>query len=132
MPVSEAVEIMRVHGVHHLVVSDAGELVGLLSSRDTGGRRGAAKPERTVADAMSPHVVTIRPDATVRQAANVMRGRSIGSLVVTDGRRILGIVTVSDLLTLLGRGAERPVVATRRWTLKHRTPHRKHGMPAVW
>ena len=121
---------MHAH-VHHLVVTDGGRLVGLLSDRDAGGRRGAAlRQQRSVADLMTPHVVTIRPDATIRQAANVMRGRSIGSLVVVDGRRIAGIVTVSDLLELIGRGAERPVAASTRWTLKHRTPHRKRASPA--
>jgi acetoin utilization protein AcuB len=129
-----AFEQMRQKDVHHLVVMDGGELVGLLSQRDAGGRRGAAlRQHRTVAELMTPHVVTVRPDATIRQAANLMRGRSIGSLVVVDGRRVAGIVTVADLLELVGRGAERPAVASRRWTLKHRTPHRPRANPAgVW
>lgn len=130
----QAFEQMRVKNVHHLVVMNSGQLVGLLSERDAGGRRGTAvRQRRTVAELMTPRVVTIRPDATIRQAANLMRGRSIGSLVVVDGRRVAGIVTVSDLLELLGRGAERPVAATRRWTLKHRTPHRPRASAAgVW
>lgn len=122
----QASELMRQKGVHHLVVTAGGELVGLLSDRDVGGRRGSAlRQQRAVADLMTPHVVTVRPDATIRQAANLMRGRSIGSLVVFDGRRIVGIVTVSDLLELVGRGIERPVAKTTRWTLKHRGPRRK-------
>lgn len=134
MPAERAVELMRQKGQHHLVVTEGGELVGLLSERDAGGRRGGVlRQRRTVADLMTANVVTIRPDATVRQAANLMRGRSIGSLVVTDGRQIAGIVTVSDLLELLGRGVERPMAATRRWTLKHRAPHKKRIRAAgVW
>jgi acetoin utilization protein AcuB len=132
--VDQAFEQMRIKEVHHLVVMDGGELVGLLSERDAGGRRGTAvRQRRTVGELMTPKVVTIRADATIRQAANLMRGRSIGSLVVVDGRKVTGIVTVSDLLELVGRGMERPVTTGRRWTLKHRTPHRPRSSAAgVW
>jgi acetoin utilization protein AcuB len=82
---------------------------------------------------MTGRVVTVPPTTTVRQAANLMRGRSIGCLVVTDPTRIVGIVTVSDLLELLGQGADRGVVSTTRWTLKHRAPHRKrHQAAGAW
>ena len=55
----------------------------------------------------------------------MMRGRSIGCVVVTDRGRVVGIVTVADLLELVGRGSDRPMTTTKRWTLRHRTPHRK-------
>ena len=74
---------------------------------------------------MTAPVVTVTPTTTVRRAANLMRGRSIGCLVVTDRGRIAGIVTVADLLELLGRGADRSVQTPKRWTLRHRVPHRK-------
>lgn len=131
----DACELMRQKGIHHLVVTRGPAVVGLLSDRDTGGRRGASvRRGRSVADLMTGKPVTVRPDTPVRRAANLMRGRSIGSLVVlTDKGRLAGIVTASDLLELLGRGAaSSPVVATR-WTLKHRAPHRKsHDAAAPW
>ena len=74
---------------------------------------------------MTTHVVTVEPTTTVRKAANLMRGRSIRCVVVTERGRVVGIVTVTDLLELLGRGSDRPVTTATRWTLKHRTPHRK-------
>jgi CBS domain-containing protein len=74
-----------------------------------------------VEELMTPSPVTVRPETPVRKAANMMRGRSIGSLVVTDDHgHLRGIVTVTDLLELLGRGLERPVVASMRRTLNHR------------
>jgi CBS domain-containing protein len=130
----EAFQKMQLGGIHHLVVTDGAGLVGLISDRDVGGRRGASmRKGRTVADLMTPHVVTATPTTTVRQAANLMRGRSIGCLVVTNGSRVAGIVTVADLLELIGRGVERPVAASRRYTLKHRTPHvKRHRAAGVW
>ena len=127
-------ELMRTKGVHHLVVTRASDVVGVLSARDAGGRQGASlRAGRTVADLMTEKVVTAEPTLTVRQAANLMRGRSIGCLVVTNKGRAVGIVTVADLLELLGRGIERPVATTKRWTLTHRAPHRKlASATGVW
>jgi CBS domain-containing protein len=126
--------LMRTKRIHHLVVAEGTKPVGVLSDRDAGGARGAAvRRNRTVAELMTDRVVSMPPTTTVKKAASVMRGRGIGCLIVTSGRRVVGIVTVSDLLDLLARGADRGVVATRRWTLKHRTPHRKqHGRPGSW
>lgn len=117
-PAQSARTLMRLEGVHHLVVKDERKVVGVVSARDLDARR-AAEPAR-VADVMSHPVIAARPDATVRQAANLMRGRSVGSLPILEGRRLTGIITVADLLELLGRGFERPVEKGRRWTLRHR------------
>jgi CBS domain-containing protein len=99
-----------------------------------GGRRGASiRANNAVADLMTAPAVTVEPTVTVRQAANLMRGRSIGCLVVVESARVIGIVTVSDLLELVGRGLDRGVVTATRWTLKHRAPHRKsHRSAAAW
>lgn len=128
-------ELMRRNGFHHVVVTRGpGAVVGILSDRDTGGTRGASlRRGRTVEDLMTRNVVTVDPSVTVRKAANLMRGRSIGSVVVTNRGRVVGIVTVADLLELLGRGSDRPVATTKRWTLKHRAPHRKRvATTGVW
>jgi acetoin utilization protein AcuB len=125
---------MRLNRIHHLVVARGQRILGVLSDRDAGGRRGASvRVNSAVADLMTAPVVTVEPTATVRQAANLMRDRSIGCLVVVESGRAIGIVTVSDLLQLLGHGFDRGVVASRRWTLKHRTPHRESkGVVAAW
>ena len=132
----DAWNLMRTRRVHHLVVTDGRRIAGILSDRDAGGSRGASvRKDHAVRDLMSTHVVTVPPTTTVRRAANVMRGRSIGCLVVADATRTLGIVTVADLLDLLGRGMERTVTATTttRRLLQHRVPHRKqHRGGAAW
>lgn len=134
-PAEGAWELMRRRRFHHIVVtSGSGAVVGILSDRDAGGPRGSVlRRGRTVEELMTRHVVTVDPSTTVKRAANLMRGRSIGCLVVANRGRVVGIVTVADLLELLGRGSNRPITATKRWTLKHRTPHRKRVAPTgVW
>ena len=83
---------------------------------------------------MTAPAVTVEPTTTVRQAANLMRGRSIGRLVFAESGRAIGIVTVSDLLELVGRGLDRAAVTTKRWTLSHRTRYRelKGGAAGAW
>jgi CBS domain-containing protein len=130
----EAWELMRRKRIHHLAVIDGAGLVGVLSDRDAGGRQGmSVRRNRTVGELMTPAVVTVPPSTTVRRAANLMRGRSIGCLVVTDAARVVGIITVADLLMPLGRGADRGVQRSKRWTLKHRGPRRQqHGAFGAW
>jgi acetoin utilization protein AcuB len=114
-------ESMRSRRIHHLVVLQGREVAGIVSDRDLGGTRGSAlRRGKTVQEFMTPEVVSVGSTATLKQAANLMRGRSLGCLPVIDGGRLKGIITVSDLLELIGRGAERPVAKARRWTLKHR------------
>lgn len=120
-----AYDSMRVKGIRHLVVKNGTELVGVLSQRDLGvaGQRDF-REKHVVADLMNSHVVTVGPEASVKQAANLMRGRTIGCLpVVKEGPRnqLVGIVTVSDLLELLGRGVDRPAPG-KRVNLRTRGP----------
>jgi acetoin utilization protein AcuB len=130
----DAWELMRTHQFHHVVVTRGARVVGILSDRDAGGRRGASmRRGHTVEELMTRPVITVEPATTVRKAANMMRGRSIGCLVVTDRERVVGIVTAADLLELLGRGSDRPVTAAKRRTLQHRAPHRKrHVATGMW
>lgn len=117
---------MKALNIHHLVVRDDGAaLVGIVSSHDLGApAEDEFRRSRRVADVMSPHVVTAEPGMSIRQAANLMRGRSINCLpVVQPGRapRLVGIVTTSDLLEVLGHGVDRPVRPGRK-ILKTRAP----------
>ncbi len=133
-PAEEAWQLMRANRIHHLVVTNKDGVAGVVSERDIGGPRGARlRRDQTVEALMTPHPVTVEPTIPVRRAANMMRGRAIGCLVVTQKKRVVGIVTVSDLLGLLGRGVERPVVDAKRWTLRHSTPHTKKPRPTgLW
>jgi CBS domain-containing protein len=121
--VATARSLMRLDGIHHLLVVEDRRIVGVVSDRDLGGRVSARRGEggaTAVADVMSEDVVSVPADATVRQAANLMRGRGIGCLAVVDDSKPIGIVTITDLLELIGRGVERPIERSTRWTLRQR------------
>ena len=94
----------------------------MVSANDLGGRNGEVlRARRRVSDLMTGKLIVVGPETTVREAANLMRGHAINSLPVFDDRNQLkGIVTVVDLLELIGRGNERPTKAAPRAVLKNR------------
>ena len=87
-PAATARERMRTKQIHHLLVMEGAELLGVLSARDLArsGRRGNTAQKLLVADFMTPRVVTVKPDTSVHRAANMMRGHSIGCVIATRGR----------------------------------------------
>ena len=120
---------MRALRVHHLIVKEGRRWSA--SCRPAISRARTAHDGGVVRDVMSLNIATIDEEETVRRAANVMRGRSISCLVATRNGRMAGIVTVSDLLDLLGKGGERRV-ANPRASLHYRVPHQKQHRGRSW
>ena len=100
----------------------SGVLPGGSSASDLGGKNGEPlRAGRHVRELMTEKLVTVTPDTTVREAANLMRGHAVNCLPVFNGReRLKGIVTVADLLELIGRGMERPTKMVERVVMKDR------------
>lgn len=84
--------------VHHhgFPVLDRETLVGVVTQREllAPSRQG----EVTVAAIVSRVAVVIDPDASAREAADLMVRESVGRLPVVEQGRLIGIVTRSDLL----------------------------------
>lgn len=129
-PAESAWQRMRSGRIHHLVVMNGRTVMGIISDRDLGGARGARWREgHRVGELMTGHVVTGTPATTVREAANLLRGRSIGCLPIIEKGSLRGIVTVTDLLVLIGKGAERPTARAQRAVMRGRGPRRKPFKP---
>jgi acetoin utilization protein AcuB len=79
--------------------------VGVVSERDLMMALGLAgvDPTRTpVAQAMSPAPRTLSPDSSLEWVAAAMAQQKIGSMVVVEQQRIVGIFTTIDALRALG------------------------------
>lgn len=117
--VAQALATMHRAGIRHLVVRDPeGRRAGIVCVHDLE----SAAPDATVGEVTSAPLVTLPPDAEVREAAKLLRRRNVGSVAVVRGDRLVGIVTVSDLLDLLGKGALHIQPSTAKWTLPRRGP----------
>lgn len=114
-PARAAFQTMGTHGIHHLVVMEGRRVLGVLSEGDLGGRLGEVVREgHTVEDLMVKDPVVVNEATTIRQAANLMRGRNVGCLPVVQGAKLVGIVTVTDLLELVGN-VVRKASTDARW-----------------
>ena len=107
-PIMEARKIMQFHQFERLPIVDKGKLLGVL----TGSTVMKASPSEatslsvwelnyivakmTVKDIMKTNVVTISPDATVECAIATAQDRKVGSLIVLEDERVVGILTTND------------------------------------
>jgi len=66
-----------------------------VSSRPSGNSKSAIGPR--VADYMSSDLRSVHLDATIKQAARLLQKWKVGSLLVDDGLRYIGIITDTDL-----------------------------------
>jgi CBS domain-containing protein len=101
---AQAGDVMRRRHIRHLVVVDGTQVAGLVTPElvTWGEAEGIARVE----DVMLRHLASGTPEMTIRDAANLLRDRTAGALPIFSHDRLVGIVTVSDLLDLIGRGAE--------------------------
>jgi CBS domain-containing protein len=59
-----------------------------------------------VKDVMNKNVVVAKPVVTLREAAKVMGEMNMGSLVIMEGDKIVGIITSTDILKAIGEGKD--------------------------
>jgi CBS domain-containing protein len=110
--VARARNLMLRYGISRLVVADGDTLKGIVTRKDLGARLNQAEPQwrrrpidQIPVDLVATHdVITVRPDALIRDVASAMLCHNVSGLVVYDDA-IRGIVTKHDLVkyfTLLG------------------------------
>jgi len=124
-PVKNAVETMRKLDIRTLPVVDVeGRLTGIIGIRDivnynwNGGRRetkgeisGEKNPvEVKVGSLANAAVVTIAPDATLNDAVKLMSTKKVSALPVLEKDKVVGIVTLYDMVELVASFGQRDMV----------------------
>jgi CBS domain-containing protein len=99
--VLDAVRQMAERHIGALLVIEEGRLEGIVSERDYARKvvlNGRSSTTTAVREIMSAPVVTIGPDHTVEDAMRLMTSRRIRHLPVMQGRDLLGVVSIGDLV----------------------------------
>ena len=96
-----ALERMAEHDVGALMVLDGERLVGVVSERDYARKvilEGRASRDTLVRDVMGSPVLTVGVDDTVATCMARMTERRIRHLPVVDEDRLVGVVSIGDLV----------------------------------
>lgn len=99
--VYDAIRLMADRNVGALVVLDGGRLVGIFTERHYARNvflMGRASPQTRVGDVMSTTVVCARPEQTVEESMAVMTEKAVRHLPVLDRKKVIGIVSIGDLV----------------------------------
>ncbi len=97
-------ERMREKRIGSLLTIEAGEIVGIVTERDLvwKGLAGSRDPDGThVSAVMSSPLLRIDINRTIRDASQAMAERSVRHLAVTDGGKIVGVLSVRDLVKMV-------------------------------
>ena len=118
-PVADVVQTLasnRIGAV--LVVAGSGQLLGILSERDivrSLAENGAGTLDRTAADLMTSDVTTATPQTSVAEAMEMMTIGRFRHVPVLDEGRLIGLVSIGDVVKAKIADAEHEVDSLRSY-----------------
>ena len=99
--VYEALQIMSEKDVGALLVLDKGNLVGIFSERDYARKlilKGRFSKDTTVGELMTREVLYIESQSTIEHCMALMTAKRVRHLPVLENERLIGIVTIGDVV----------------------------------
>jgi CBS domain-containing protein len=100
--VLDALKIMAEKDIGAVLVLDREKLVGILTERDyarKGVLAGRLAKDTPVREMMTTKVVTVTPEHTVQQCMAIMSDRQLRHLPVIENGKILGVLSIRDLVS---------------------------------
>ncbi|HST28670.1 MAG TPA: CBS domain-containing protein [Rudaea sp.] len=100
-PVLDAIRLMADKYVGALLVMKGSQLLGIVSERDYARKvilKGRSSAETPVREIMSVSVLTVAPGDSVNHCMKLMTDRRVRHLPVVDDGRVLGVVSIGDLV----------------------------------
>ena len=119
-PVLAAIQVMADRHIGALPVTRNGEVVGIVSERDYARKvilLGRSSAETPVWQIMSSPVVTVSPADDVRQCMQLMTAKRIRHLPVVDGGRMIGVISIGDLVRAVIEEQEQTIEQLERFII---------------
>ena len=101
--IREAIRLLAQHRIGALVVvTENDQLTGILSERDIIWQTAANEAilDLPVSDIMTKDVITGLPQDDIMSVAHLMTERRFRHLPIMDGERLMGIISIGDVLKL--------------------------------
>ncbi|MDH5376536.1 MAG: CBS domain-containing protein [Candidatus Bathyarchaeota archaeon] len=98
--VKEAAEVMNKFEIGCLIAVRKGKAIGMITERDLLKRVVAEAKDATeteVKDVMSSPLVVVEPSVELEEAVKLMFQMKIKKLPVVDGKRLVGLITLTDI-----------------------------------
>lgn len=99
--VYEALKLMADKNVGAVLVTGAGNLVGILSERDYARKvilKGRTSRDTPVREIMTEKVVYVRPDQTTNECMALMTDKRVRHLPVIENDQLIGIISIGDVV----------------------------------
>ncbi len=115
--VDEALRIMFKKGISRLIIVEDNIPVGIVTIRDIMDRLGSSRlknlpPSKIrISTVMSENLITMSPDTDIKEAVTIMLEKNISGIPVVGQKRLVGIITKTDLIKLL-KNEERVSIST--------------------
>ena len=100
-PVLEAVRLMAEHHIGAVLVMQGDDLIGIASERDYARKvvlQGRSSSDTPVGAIMSAPVICVTPADSVNDCMSIMSERHIRHLPVFEGRQVIGVISIGDLV----------------------------------
>jgi len=109
-PVYDALQMMADKNVGALIVMQSEKVVGVISERDYARKiilLGKSSKETLVREIMTSPVIYTTPNETIERCMALMTTKHIRHLLVIDGEKLVGIISMGDLVkTIIGSQKE--------------------------
>ena len=102
--VFKALELMSEKNIGAVLVMEGDHLAGIFSERDYARKvalAGRSSKDIPVQQIMTSKVVCVRPEQSIEECMALMSGKHIRHLPVIEGDRVVGVISVGDVVKAL-------------------------------
>jgi CBS domain-containing protein len=102
--VYRALQLMAENNVGSVVITEGGHMVGIFTERDYCRKvilMGRSSLNTPIEEIMTKKMITVGPNQTLEECLELMTKYHIRHLPVQDGEKLIGLVSMRDVMTML-------------------------------